>query len=70
MARFMSIVWRDSALAGVAMVSGMVAVAAAAPLSSHPVALAVGRGDCQSAAKLVNSGAKSNDPQAVFLGRA
>jgi hypothetical protein len=40
----------------------------AAALSSHPVATAIKRGDCDAAIELVKSGVAANDPQAAFLG--
>lgn len=57
--------------------AGMVAIvlgawittsASAASLSSHPVAGAVKRGDCDAAIDLVKNGIASNDPQAALLG--
>jgi len=42
--------------------------ASAASLSSHPVAGAVKRGDCDAAIDLVKSGVNSNDSQATLLG--
>jgi hypothetical protein len=44
------------------------APASAAPLAAHPVALAVGRGDCNAAVDLINRGAATGDGQALFLG--
>lgn len=41
--------------------------ASAAPLAAHPVALAVGRGECNAAVDLVNRGAAAGDGQALFL---
>ena len=55
-------------LAAVALGACMVTATFAAGLSSHPVATAVKRGDCDAAIGLVKTGVASNDPQAAFLG--
>jgi hypothetical protein len=55
-------------LAAVALGAGLAALATAAPLSAHPVAVAVSRGDCDAAIDLVKRGVASNDDQATYLG--
>lgn len=54
-------------LAALAVVASWAAPAGAAPLSSHPIALAVRHGDCNGAVDLANSAQTSNDGQAAFL---
>lgn len=58
--------WRHS-LGGAILFCGLLSLAFAATPPS-PVATAVSQGQCETAIKLVNAGAASNDKQAVFLG--
>ncbi len=46
----------------------LAAPAAAGPLSAHPVAVALARGDCDAAVDLVNQGMASKDGVALFAG--
>jgi TPR repeat protein len=55
-------------LAAIALGTDLTAFASAAPLSAHPVAAAVNRGDCDAAIDLVKRGVASNDDQATYLG--
>jgi hypothetical protein len=56
------------ALAVIALGAGLTTSASAAPLSAHPAAIAVKKGDCDAAIDQVKRGVASNDIQATFLG--
>jgi hypothetical protein len=55
-------------LTAVVLCACITTAASATSLSSHPIATAVKRGDCDAAINLVKTGVASNDPQAAFLG--
>jgi TPR repeat protein len=55
------------ALACATLGAGLVLHAWAAPISAHPIAAAIKRGDCEAAVDLANRGAASNDSQATYL---
>lgn len=54
-------------LAWAALGAGLLPHSWAAPISAHPIAAALKRGDCGAAVDLANRGAASNDGQATYL---
>jgi hypothetical protein len=54
-------------LAGIALCAGLASGACAAPLSAHPIAVAVRHGDCNGAIDLANHALSSQDGQTDFL---
>jgi hypothetical protein len=58
--------WAE-AMAAIAFAVCLAAPAAATSLSSHPVVIAIRRGDCVAAVKLLNPDVELNDDQSAFL---